>query len=606
MAAADGEYIVAHNPHPLSPPRLPLPALNFHRAWWFADAGTERGSAPTKQMLLGKVKALLERSLDARNGIEILSVNGEIGRPVKGQAFPFTFMGHAASLDASGGATAQIKANLLDVDRFTLWLGWRDMRVRLHMAVHSEYFTISLWTLFTRKQDENDFNNPNAVRVPCVSGELKPHLAKLWRPLLSAHNKRLHPSFAATVSRKKEATSEAATALYDTHNDDLFLALFPPEAGSSDFGGSTMFADFRSVILPSEPLLGSDVATIDSKLKRPGPILDAMAGVFNGFNTALPELMGSLFLDERVVYVSSLGTHHLADKDSAPAIPPVRYLMYADNVCSWQMGRLIERLNTLGTYRLASLRHLKALNEIGDTLEAIGETLGKELDLTDGDALQKTFTDQFNAFNRLSPANGETVSFRVDRSRFYVDAFTRLVRDLHDKRVPGFQSYPDFVRRRYGATWDRIDRIGLRHEKLAKRLDYLSNLAQAVQLRLAADAQKNLAEEQTAQTLALNEAARAQVGLLHTAERVSVIPVAYYFKPAMEAMLAKARSLHLDAFFLNMTLFAGVMLIVNLYHMPTKNRHAEREALGWLLVLAVALKLAGWIGGKVASSAAGH
>ena len=63
----------AHNPHPLSPPRLPLPALNFHRAWWFADACNERGSAPTKQMLLGQVKSLLQRSLDKKSGISILS-----------------------------------------------------------------------------------------------------------------------------------------------------------------------------------------------------------------------------------------------------------------------------------------------------------------------------------------------------------------------------------------------------------------------------------------------------------------------------------------------------------------------------------------------------
>lgn len=430
---------------------------------------------------------------------------------MEGKAFSFSFMGHAASLQAGAGATAQIKANLLDVDRFTLWLGWRGMRVRLHIAVHSEYFTISLWTLFTRKQDEDDFNNPNAVRVPCVSDDLKPHLAQLWRPLLRAHRKSLHPSFAATASRDKEAAKKAAAALYDDHNDDLFRALFPQEADSTDFGGSKMFADFRSVILSSAPLLGSDVATIESKIDKPGPILDAMAGVFNDFNTALPELMGSLFLDERVVYVSSLGTHHLADKDNAPTIPPVRYLMYAHEVCSWQMGRLIERLNTLGTLRLASLRHLKALNEIGDTLEAIGETLGKELDLTNGDALQQTFTDQFNAFNRLSPANGETVAFRIDRSRFYVEAFDRLVKDLHDTRVPGFQSYPDFVRRRYGATWDRIDRIGHRHEKLAKRLDYLSNTSQSVQLRRTADAQKALSQEQAEQTTALKKAATTQV-----------------------------------------------------------------------------------------------
>lgn len=575
----------AHNPHPLSPPRLPPPALNFHRAWWFADGSDERGSAPTKQMLLGKVMSLLQLSLDKKSGIEILSINGEIGGPVKGQAFPFTFMGHPATLDASSDTGANIKANLLDVDRFTLWLGWRGMRVRLHMAVHSEYFTITLWTLFTRKQDEKDVNNPNAVRVPCIPNALLRHLAEIWRPLLMAHNKEVPPPFASKTTGTKAAFRNAATTLYDTHNNELFAALFPPDPDNREFDGCIMFADFRSVILPSELRLDGDSGTIESELSKPGPILDAMARVFNGFNTALPELMGSLFLDKRVAYVSSLGTHHLANTDSAALIRPVRYLMYADQVCSWQMGRLIERLNTLGTYRLASLRYLEAMNEIGDTLEAIGETLGKKLDLTDGDALQQTFTDQFNAFNRLSPANGETVAFRIDRSRFYVEAFDRLVKDLHDTRVPGFQSYPDFVRRRYGATWDRIDRIGHRHEKLAKRLDYLSNTSQSVQIRRTAD---------------------AQVSLLHTAERVSVIPVAYYFTSAMESVLARAGSLHLDAFFLNMALFAAGMLIVNLYHWRAGRDEAPREAIGWLVVLAVALILASWIGGKAVSAAAGH
>jgi hypothetical protein len=569
--------------HPAMPPRLALPALNFHQAWWFqADPSQPEAmtSAPTKAALLEVIKDLLNRGLSPNSTVKIRNINGIRIDERRNTVLQTDFLSSSMAISPKGDVTATDlppEPNRHDVDQFAMWLTWNDMLVRLAIAVHSEYFTVTLWSLFTISK----IPGKHERKICAGNEELCGHLSLLWNPLLRAARRWKPPGFVPGPRQTgANATKRAAAALYDGHNEKLFKALFPRWKSNPVFAETNKFANFRSVILPSELRLSGDLATTESTIAHPADILDAMAGIFNGFNATQPELMGSLFLDGRVAYVSSLGAHHKLDHKHPGSVSAVRYLMYAENVSRWQMGRLVERLNTLGTYRQAALRDLAALNKVSDGMRGIGAALDRP-DLTDDQ-----FNAEYAAFQLLKNKGGcrlpdDGILFRIERSRFYVTAFTGLVGDLRNHRVSGYQSYPDFVQRRYRTTWDRIDRIGIRHERLARRLDYLSNQRKFLQ-------QVEQTKQQVNQTTELRRAADTQAQLLHTAERVSVIPIAYYSEKALGTLLVAmhADSLKPGAFFLAVVIFSLVMIWSIDWH-GTKRRTTsdQKEAMLWTCVL---------------------
>lgn len=575
----------AHNPHPAAPPRLSVPALNFHQAWWFPQGDKGRSSALAVGILCEQIRKLVQRCNAGDSAVHIDKIDG---RPVTTPVTHFGILGNKVAVGSESSASAS--ANLSDVGHFVMSLRWDDMPVRLSIAVHSEYFTLTLWSMFVCKVHPDD-PGPDASREACGNEEKRHALGRLWAEVLKAGGRWLHPDFKPC---QRLEIAGAAKKLYDAHNNELFAKIFPPVDWNAALEGYTPFADFRSIILPSALRLNGEVATGEREIARPGPVLDSMADIFNAVNVAsnrpLPELMGSLFLDGRVAYVSSLGAHHLEQQGASEGRAlPARYLMYAEDVCRWQLGRLVERLNSLGTYRLAAVRDMQSLNQVSDGLRAIGKKLD-DVALTDEEKVNATFLAQYDEFNGLSRLKGvaehfnrDGVSFRIERARFYMKAFDRLVPDLRNRDMQGFQSYPDFVRRRYGGLWDRIDRIGVRHERLAKRLDYLSNHRQTLQLAKSAEA--------------LSRSAETQARLLHTAEYVSVIPIAYYGKDAMKPLLASAGwgELKPSAFFVTALAYVIVMLMVTIWRWsePNADQHAKTELWRWLLIFIIVGLLGG-------------
>jgi Protein of unknown function (DUF3422) len=228
------------------------------------------------------------------------------------------------------------------------------------------------------------------------------------------------------------------------------------------------------------------------------------------------------------------------------------------------------------------VRDIQALNKLSEEISSLGSNLDDlNINKIEGGEDAEKFEESFNKFNRLTknadePIKRDGISFRIERSRFYVKAFERLIPDLRNKDLQGFQSYPNFVRRRYGASWDRIDRIGIRHERLAKRLDYLSNHRQA---------------------LGLAASGSVQAKLLRTAERVSVIPIAYYAKDPMTSLLAASGLdvLKPATFFINVAIFALLMLIWPRSKEETGKGPSHTDRSLWVVVLLLGMAFSGWL-----------
>jgi hypothetical protein len=548
---------IGRNVHPRIPPRLSLPAINFHLAGWNGD----QDSKAIKKSLLDLFLSLINRGIDTdgndQKSVTIMNINGAPAEPKtesaesetepaepktapaeseaepaepKTESIPpkaFKFLGMDIGLNEGRYSKindADVIQSFTDVETFTLWLKYYNNPIRIFCSVHSEYFTLTFWLPFTISMTANEER-----RKICDGGQdLRKNLYPIWKKLIESQ-----PTDPALIKQlenmdwKSEIDIKAGcTYLYDKYLDDLQDDLLGNHLSSYDF-----FADFRSIIVSSELSMNGDFE-VPSKpaIAYPERTLAAMSTIFNLTNDARPELMGSLFLNKRVAYLSSLGSSTArsleTQLDSLVRLTPVRYLMYANQVSRWQMGRLIERLNLLGTYRLAALRDLAKLNTASHQLIEIGDGLDRDVKSFETGALdeEKVYKWQ-RKFDKIATdvALQNGVAYRVERSRFYVSAFQSLVEDLRTDRIIGYQSYPDFIRRRFSATWDRIDRIGIRHERLARRLDFLAN-----QLILTG---------QTRQTRALIHTARSQVGLLSTAEVIAVFPISYYLSGTVAAFL---------------------------------------------------------------------
>jgi len=68
---------------------------------------------------------------------------------------------------------------------------------------------------------------------------------------------------------------------------------------------------------------------------------------------------------------------------------------------------------------------------------------------------------------------GGGLSYRIERSRFYVQQFEDNVKLLRIQRLEGAQPYDQFIRRRLGSEFDFIDRLGIRYERATRAMETL-------------------------------------------------------------------------------------------------------------------------------------
>lgn len=216
----------------------------------------------------------------------------------------------------------------------------------------------------------------------------------------------------------------------------------------------------------------------------------------------------------RALYVSAL----------APQPPwseyhdPLCYMVLTRHRHRWQIGRFLDRMNMLGTLRVASLMNYPNLNLAGFKLRDLERRLNK-LGLNPSDANSKRVDSEdmhkeHAEILRCVPDGG--LLYRTDRSLFYMRNFLAECEAMKFERVEGFQAYPSFVQRRLGQTWDYIGVLKQRAVQISKRLSALSNDVRA--------------EQEYKQTVKLER-------LSDFAEKAATIPIAYYGGHALEYLL---------------------------------------------------------------------
>lgn len=222
-----------------------------------------------------------------------------------------------------------------------------------------------------------------------------------------------------------------------------------------------------------------------------------------------PEYTVATFNHGSTLYVSALG--RLAPELDAAQAGPMIYTLIVSYPSRWRLGRFIDRLNAMGTLRLAALRDLKSLNAASNQINRAAAALTIYATSAHHDKEASIVRD---GLRQLERGFEYGLKHRVERSRYYVHSYKDMFRTLSAQPVKGFQFYGDFIRSRVFDAFEYIERIGARYDDLLREANHRFALAQQEELRRI-------------QKLNMNNSRHASL-LLEAAEILSIIPLTYY------------------------------------------------------------------------------
>ncbi|HKB55701.1 MAG TPA: DUF3422 domain-containing protein [Ramlibacter sp.] len=194
-----------------------------------------------------------------------------------------------------------------------------------------------------------------------------------------------------------------------------------------------------------------------------------------------------------------------------------------DEISPRRLGRLVQRLLEIDTYRMAGLLGLPVARETGAAL-AVAE---RELSALAG-AIRGAGREQepqlLDSLTKL--ASGVESQYAASHARFsasgaYFELVDRRLDDIRETRIPGLQTIAEFIDRRLSPARATCDWAARRQDALSQRVSRISNL-----LRTRVE----IEQQQSSQALlaTMNRRQGLQLRLQATVEGLSVAAITYY------------------------------------------------------------------------------
>ena len=206
------------------------------------------------------------------------------------------------------------------------------------------------------------------------------------------------------------------------------------------------------------------------------------------------EFTASRLLDGQVLYISALGPQPDSQNAACPELCPVFSILYSNTLNPWQIGNLSDRLNRLGTVRLAATMDIGKLrlasNAIRDIRANIFLSIRNFQKGLQSGISRKEIDDKLTALDiAYMRAETDTVALgmgkvkdieldiglesRIDRCKNYLTEWRSGLNALRIRRLEGFTPYDEFIERRLGVTFQFIDNIGTRYQHLIRNVEEL-------------------------------------------------------------------------------------------------------------------------------------
>jgi uncharacterized membrane-anchored protein len=200
-----------------------------------------------------------------------------------------------------------------------------------------------------------------------------------------------------------------------------------------------------------------------------------------------------------------------------------RMVLLAGNLTQRRLGRLVQRLLEIDTYRMAALLGLPAAREAAAVL-AFAE---RELAELAGAIRVAGRHEEPQLLDRLTKLAGQVESqYAGTHSRFsasaaYFELVDRRIADISESRIAGLQTIGEFMERRLSPARSTCAWATRRQDALSQRVSRISNL-----LRTRVE----IEQQQSSQALlaAMNTRQGLQLKLQATVEGLSVAAITYY------------------------------------------------------------------------------
>ena len=190
-----------------------------------------------------------------------------------------------------------------------------------------------------------------------------------------------------------------------------------------------------------------------------------------------------------------------------------RMVLLAGNLSPRRLGRLVQRLLEIETYRMAALLGLPAAREAYAVLASAIRSATRE--------------DEPLLLDRLTKLAGQVESqHAASHSRFsasaaYFELVDKRISDINESALPGMQTIGEFLERRLTPARSTCEWATRRQDALSQRVSRISNL-----LRTRVE----IEQQQSSQALlaTMNQRQDLQLKLQSTVEGLSVAAITYY------------------------------------------------------------------------------
>jgi len=191
-------------------------------------------------------------------------------------------------------------------------------------------------------------------------------------------------------------------------------------------------------------------------------------------------------------------------KKGAGVEHPLLFYIHSVTRCDRQIGRLVDRLCTLGTLRLAAVIPLPAFETTSQSISVVEEEIKEtrrllhqliqhariwtsdeplRIDLEKRilrclDSIQIRMSDlsQGKGIEVAKHLGEASLEYRLIRSRYYRGQFFRSMKTLRIKRLEGYQPYDEFVERRLQSAFGFIEGIEARLQNVRTEWHALDEL----------------------------------------------------------------------------------------------------------------------------------
>jgi uncharacterized membrane-anchored protein len=215
-----------------------------------------------------------------------------------------------------------------------------------------------------------------------------------------------------------------------------------------------------------------------------------------------------------------------------------RILLFTGNLTPRRLGRLVQRLLEIETYRMAALLGLPAAREASSVLASAERELA-EL----AEAIRSaTRNDEPRLLDRLTKLAGQVESqhasthSRFSASAAYFELVDKRIEDISEARLIGMQTIREFMDRRLTPARSTCEWATRRQDALSQRVSRISSL-----LRTRVE----IEQQQSSQALlaTMNQRQDLQLKLQATVEGLSVAAITYYIVGLVSYLSKGAHSL---------------------------------------------------------------